>query len=141
MGRIQLAVINLIGTMYMESMPCPFRCVDTLLREGNLPRIVLVDLHAEATSEKRAMGFYLDGRVSAVFGTHTHVPTADEQILPGGTGYVTDLGMTGVIQKMRTHMPARFDLADGDCQMDGVLFTIDEKTGRCTAVQRLSIRS
>ncbi len=153
MGRIQLAVINLIGTMYMESMPCPFRCVDTLLREGSLPRIVLVDLHAEATSEKRAMGFYLDGRVSAVFGTHTHVPTADEQILPGGTGYVTDLGMTGVIQsvlgvkpeiiiqKMRTHMPARFDLADGDCQMDGVLFTIDEKTGRCTAVQRLSIRS
>lgn len=153
MGRIQLAVINLIGTMYMESMPCPFRCVDTLLREGNLPRIILVDLHAEATSEKRAMGFYLDGRVSAVFGTHTHVPTADEQILPGGTGYVTDLGMTGVIQsvlgvkpeiiiqKMRTHMPARFDLADGDCQMWACCLPLTKKPACCTAVQRLSIRS
>ena len=97
------------------------------------------------------MGFFLDGRVSAVFGTHTHVPTADEQILPRGTGYITDLGMTGVqqsvlgvkpeiiIQKLRTHMPARFDLADGDCRMDTALFTIDEKTGHCITIQRLSI--
>lgn len=151
MGRLQVGVVNLIGTTYMESMPCPFEAVDTLLKSGTLPKITLIDFHCEATSEKRAMGFFLDGRVSAVFGTHTHVPTADEQILPRGTGYITDLGMTGVqqsvlgvkpeiiIQKLRTHMPARFDLADGDCRMDTALFTIDEKTGRCTAIQRLSI--
>ena len=112
---------------------------------------MLVDFHAEATGEKRAMGYFLDGRVSAVFGTHTHVPTADECILPKGTGYITDLGMTGpvqsvlgvkpeiIIEKLRTKMPVRHELAGGECRMDCCLFEIDEKTGRTTGIQRMQI--
>ena len=111
-----------------------------------------MDFHAEATGEKRAFGYYADGRVSAVFGTHTHVQTADETVLPHGTGYITDAGMTGpiesvlgvkpelVIKKQLSKMPVRFDFADGDCKMDGVLFDIDEKTGLCRSAERLSIR-
>jgi metallophosphoesterase (TIGR00282 family) len=150
MGRIQVGVINLMGVVYLESMESPFDCVDRILAKG-MPKITLVDFHAEATGEKRALGYYLDGRVSAVFGTHTHVQTADECILPKGTGYMTDLGMTGpinsvlgvkpeiIIQKMRTKMPARFDIAEGDCRIDGALFTIDEATGRTVEVERLTI--
>ena len=111
-----------------------------------------MDFHAEATGEKRALGYYVDGRVSAVFGTHTHVPTADETVLPRGTGYITDVGMTGVIEsvlgvkaelvikKQLSRMPVRFDNADGDCKMDCVLFDIDEKTGLCRSVERISVR-
>lgn len=150
MGRIQVGVINLMGVVYLESMESPFDCVDRILAQG-MPKITLVDFHAEATGEKRALGYYLDGRVSAVFGTHTHVQTADECILPKGTGYLTDLGMTGpinsvlgvkpeiIIQKMRTKMPARFDIAEGDCRIDGALFTVDEATGRTLEVERLTI--
>ena len=150
MGRIQVGVINLMGVVYLESMESPFDCVDRILAQG-MPKITLVDFHAEATGEKRALGWYLDGRVSAVFGTHTHVQTADECILPKGTGYLTDLGMTGpinsvlgvkpeiIIQKMRTKMPARFDIAEGDCRIDGALFTVDEATGRTLEVERLTI--
>jgi metallophosphoesterase (TIGR00282 family) len=150
MGRIQVGVINLMGVVYLESMDSPFDCVDRILAQG-MPKITLVDFHAEATGEKRALGYYLDGRVSAVFGTHTHVQTADECILPKGTGYITDLGMTGpihsvlgvkpeiIIQKMRTKMPARFDIAEGDCRIDGVIFTIDESTGKAIEVERLTI--
>ena len=148
--RIQVGVLNLMGVVYMESMDSPFDVADRILAEG-VPKITLVDMHAEATGEKRSLAYYLDGRVSAVFGTHTHVQTADEGILDNGTGYISDLGMTGpkrsvlgvkpelVIQKMRTKMPVRFDLADGACQMGCVLFTIDEKTGKTTAIERLLI--
>lgn len=151
MGRRQVAVINLMGTAYMESMDCPFKTVERLLATPDLPPIVLVDFHAEATGEKGALGYYLDGRVSAVFGTHTHIQTADARILPAGTGFLTDLGMTGpiqsvlgvqpelVIRRSMTKMPVRFDLASGDCHMDGAVFSIDEKTGLTTAVERISI--
>lgn len=150
MGRIQVAVINLMGVVYMESMDSPFDTADRLLA-GNLPKITLIDFHAEATGEKRSLAYYLDGRVSAVFGTHTHVQTADEDVLPNGTGYLSDLGMTGpiqsvlgvkpelVIQKMRSKMPVRFDLADGPCRLDGAVFRIDEKTGKTNSVERMQI--
>lgn len=149
MGRIRVGVVNLMGVVYMEPLDCPFETVDKLL--PNLPKITLVDFHAEATGEKGAMAHYLDGRVSAVFGTHTHVQTSDEQILPGGTGFISDLGMVGpihsilgvkpelIIQKMKGKLPVRFENAAGDCHMDCVLFTIDEKTGKTTAVERLRI--
>ena len=151
MGRLQVAVINLMGVVYMEPMESPFDALDRILADPELPKIRMVDFHAEATGEKRALGFYAAGRVSAVFGTHTHVQTADECILPGGTGCICDLGMTGVIdsvlgvkpelaiEKQRTHMPVRFDLADGPCKLEGALFDVEEKTGRCTAVQRIQI--
>lgn len=150
MGRIQVGVINLMGVVYMESMDSPFDVADRILAQG-VPKITLVDFHAEATGEKGSLAYYLDGRVSAIFGTHTHVQTADECILDGGTGYISDLGMTGpkrsvlgvkpelVIQKMRTKMPVRFDLADGPCVMGCVLFSIDEKSGKTTSIERLLI--
>ncbi len=150
MGRIQVGVVNLMGVVYMESMESPFDTADRLLAAG-LPKITLIDFHAEATGEKRSLAYYLDGRVSAVFGTHTHVQTADEGVLPDGTGYISDLGMTGpvnsvlgvkpelVIQKMRTKMPVRFDLADGFCRMECAVFDIDEKTGRAVSSERLQI--
>ena len=150
LGRIQICVINLMGVVYMESMESPFDCADRILAAG-IPKITVVDFHAEATGEKRSLAWYLDGRVSAVFGTHTHVQTADECILPKGTGYLSDLGMTGpvnsvlgvkpelVIRKMKTKMPVRFDLADGDCHLDCALFSIDESTGKTLSIERLSI--
>lgn len=151
LGRVQVAVVNLIGTVYLESQRCPFETLAALLRTPGLPRLCVVDFHAEATGEKRAMGFFADGKVTALFGTHTHVQTADEALLPHSTGYITDVGMTGVIdsvlgvkpeiiiKKLTTKMPARFDLAKGPCHMDCILFTADEKTGLCTGVERLSL--
>ncbi len=150
-GRYQVVVINLLGTAYMEPLACPFDTLDALLAEAGNPRFCIVDFHAEATAEKKALGFYADGRVSALFGTHTHVATADEQILPQGTGFITDVGMTGPvlsclgvkpelsIEKMRSKLPVRFTVADGDCAMDAVLFTLDDQTGRTTAVQRIRL--
>ena len=150
MGRVQVGVINLMGTIYMESLDSPFDTADRLL--ADMPKITLIDFHAEATGEKRSFGYYLDGRVSAVFGTHTHVQTADECVLPQGTGYITDLGMTGpiqsvlgvkpelVIEKMRTKMPVRFALAEGDCKMECALFQIDEKSGKTVSVERIQIQ-
>lgn len=151
-GRLQVGVINLLGTVYMEAVGNPFAAVEKQLKELSNCRIILVDFHAEATSEKRAMGFFLDGKVSAVFGTHTHVPTADEQILPGGTGYITDLGMTGpeqsvlgvkpeiIIEKMQTNMPVRFTFAEGNPMLCGCLFDINETTGACESVERVCLR-
>lgn len=151
-GRYKVGVINLLGTVYMDPVGNPFAAVEQQLKELSSCHVILLDFHAEATSEKRAMGFFLDGKVSAVFGTHTHVPTADEQILPGGTGYITDLGMTGaeqsvlgvkpeiIIEKLRTNMPARFDFAEGTPMLCGCLFDIDEKTGTCERVERICIR-
>lgn len=148
-GRYQVAVINLQGTVYMEALSCPFDTLDRLLQEAGNPRFCVVDVHAEATAEKKALAFYADGRISALYGTHTHVPTADEQILPGGTGYITDLGMTGptlsclgvkpelAIEKQRTKLPVRFMVADGPCRVEGVLFTLDDTTGKTVAVKRI----
>lgn len=151
LGRVQVAVINLMGTVYLESLRSPFETLDELLATPGLPRLRVVDFHAEATGEKRALGFYADGRVTALFGTHTHVPTADACLLPQGTGYITDAGMTGTIDSVLgvkpeiiigryvTKMPARFDLAKGPCKLDCVLFTVDEATGRCAHVERFTI--
>lgn len=151
-GRATVGVINLMGTMYMDPIDNPFNRIDSVLSELSDCRIIIVDFHAEATSEKRAMGLYLDGRVSAVFGTHTHVPTADEQVLPGGTGYITDLGMVGteqsvlgvapeiVIDKFKYSMPARFDFIRGKAFLCGCIFDVDEKTGKTVSVERIMIR-
>jgi 2',3'-cyclic-nucleotide 2'-phosphodiesterase len=144
------AVLNLQGRVFMPSIDCPFRTADTLLER--IPpevKIRIVDMHAEATSEKLAMGWYLDGRVTAVLGTHTHVPTADETVLAGGTAYLTDLGMTGpydsvigvekqaVIQKFLNQLPARFDVAKGDVRLCAALIEASPETGRALAIQRI----
>lgn len=151
-GRFQVAVINLMGVVYMEPLACPFDTLDGLLEQAGHPRFCVVDFHAEATAEKKALAYYADGRISALFGTHTHTATADEQILPNGTGFLTDVGMTGPVnsvlgvrpeqsvQKMRGKLPVRFAVADGPCMMNAVLFTLDDKTGRATAVERLDVR-
>lgn len=149
-GRCSVAVINLMGNMYNDSCDNAFRAADKAIKEvEGKTNIILIDLHAEATSEKKAMGFYLDGKISAVFGTHTHVLTADERVLPGGTGYITDIGMCGVkdsvlgvdkdivINKFLTGMPVRFDGAKGDCMINGCIFTVDEKTGKCLSAERV----
>ncbi len=146
-----VAVIDLIGRVGMDYTPDnPFLCVERILKEIDT-QLIFVELHAEATSEKLAMGYMLDGRVSAVWGTHTHVPTADQQILPKGTGYVTDLGMTGPrwsvlgiqpelsIRKFRGDLPRRYEPAPGDCKLEGVLFTCDTQTGLCTDTERVII--
>jgi metallophosphoesterase (TIGR00282 family) len=142
--------INIMGTALMESLACPFATVEKILeREKGNYDFALMDIHAEATSEKIALARYFDGRIAVMFGTHTHVPTADEQILVGGSGYITDLGMTGpvnsvigtdtacVIEKMRTKMPVRFKVADGKIAAMGALFQLDEGTGRVTRVERV----
>ena len=151
-GYTTVAVINLSGVVYLEPLACPFQTADRLVAEARAAgaKIILIDFHAEATAEKRGLGFYLDVQVSALFGTHTHVQTADEQILPGGTGYITDLGMTGPIQsvlgvrpelaiaKMKTHLPVRFENAPAPCMVNGCIFTVDVKTGLCTDVERVN---
>lgn len=151
-GRFQVTVINLMGVVYMEPLACPFEALDALLREAGHPKFCLVDVHAEATAEKKALAYYADGRVSALYGTHTHVQTNDGQILPGGTGFLTDLGMTGpaesvlgvrpelAIAKMKGKLPVRFVNAEGPCMMNGALFTLDDRTGKTTDVEILDIR-
>lgn len=151
MGRTRVAVINLMGLVFMESLLDPFDTLDEIIKAPDFPKISILDFHAEATGEKRALGFYADGRISALFGTHTHVPTADEGILPAGTAYISDVGMTGVInsslgvkaeiviEKFRTKLPMRFENAEGECKMDCVLFNIDENTGLANTVERISI--
>ncbi len=146
-----VAVVNLIGRCGMDYNPDnPFSTIDRLLRQIK-SRVILVDFHAEATSEKLAMGWFLDGRVSAVWGTHTHVPTADTQILPQGTGYQTDLGMTGPalsvlgmkpelsINKFRGGVPTRYEPAAGPMKLEGAVFTIDAHSGQCVSAERVSI--
>ena len=145
----QVAVVNLIGRCNMDFVPDnPFLLIDKIMKEITA-RIILVEIHAEATSEKLAMGWMLDGRVSAVWGTHTHVPTADVRVLPGGTGYVTDLGMTGPansvlgirpelsIAKFRGDLTERYRWAEGPTKMEAVLFTIDSATGLCRKAERV----
>jgi 2',3'-cyclic-nucleotide 2'-phosphodiesterase len=142
------AVINLQGRVFMASNEDPFRTADALL-EKIKARVIFVDFHAEATSEKAALGWYLDGRVTAVVGTHTHVPTADDRVLPGGTAYQTDVGMSGpyesvigvereqVLNRFLTGMPGKFDAAKGDPRMAAILIECDGKTGRASSTQRL----
>lgn len=151
MGRYSFAVINIMGTAFMEALNNPYECIDRLLGDIDTKNI-LVDLHAEATSEKKAMGFYLSGKVSAVMGTHTHVQTADEAILDGHTAYITDAGMCGAelsvlgvkkelaIEKQRTKCPVRFTESDAPPFFNGVLMQIDEKCGKACGIERLIIR-
>ncbi|MBE3587144.1 MAG: TIGR00282 family metallophosphoesterase [Thermoanaerobacteraceae bacterium] len=149
-NRLKVAVINLSGRVFLSELDCPFRRADELLSELNgITPLILVDFHGEATSEKMAMGWYLDGRVSAVCGTHTHVQTADERILPGGTAYITDVGMTGprdsvigvkkemVLDKFLTHLPRRFEVAPGPYQFNAVLIDVNEETGQAREVRRI----
>lgn len=146
-----VAVIDLIGRCNMDYGPDnPFLEVERILKKIDC-RIILVELHAEATSEKLAMGYMLDGRISALWGTHTHVPTADARVLPQGTGYVTDLGMTGPkesvlgirpelsIQKFRGDLTSRYQWAEGETKMEAVLFTIDGATGKCKSAERVDL--
>lgn len=154
-GNVQVAVINLSGKIYLERLNagCPFAAADELIEKSKNDgaKIIVVDFHAEATSEKRALGLYLDGKVSAFFGTHTHVQTADEQILENGTGYITDLGMTGpidsvlgvkkeiIINRLKSNDMSKFLLADGDCMLNGCIFDIDNKTGKTVGIERIYI--
>ena len=148
----RIAVISLLGRVFMKPVDCPFQAADRVL--GELPsdvNVVFVDMHAEATSDMQLMGRYLDGRVSAVLGTHTHVPTADEQLLPGGTAFQCDVGMTGpyesilgrridrVMQATTTFLPTPFDVAKGDVRLSGSIVDIEVSTGKATAIRRMMI--
>lgn len=150
-GRLQAAVINLMGCMYLEPLNDPYIVIDNILKKIDT-KIIILDFHAEATAEKIALGYYLDGRISAMFGTHTHVQTADERIFKNGTGFITDVGMTGpidsvlgvkpelTVKKFKEKLPVRFEIATGECKMDCIVFNIDEKSGKTRSLERLSIR-
>ncbi|MGN1480317.1 TIGR00282 family metallophosphoesterase [Porcipelethomonas sp.] len=147
-GYYKVAVINLMGTVYMEALDNPYGAMDRILETVNTPNI-LVDFHAEATAEKKAMGYYLAGKVTAVIGTHTHVQTADETILNEHTGYLTDAGMTGpeesvlgvavrpAVDKQRFKYPVRFTEAQTPCFINGAVISFDEKSGKCTKIERI----
>ncbi len=154
-GSYSVAVINLSGKIYLEknAPTCPFAVADELIEKAKQDgaKVIVVDFHAEATSEKRALGLYLDGKVSAFYGTHTHVQTADQQILQDGTGYITDIGMTGpidsvlgvkkeiIINRLKFNDMSKFQLADGQCSLNGCIFEIDTKTGKTVFIERISI--
>ena len=148
----KIAVINICGRVFIDYFDCPFRTIDKILNNVRKETpVIIVDFHAEVTSEKVAMGWYLDGRVSAVVGTHTHVQTADERILPGGTAYITDVGMVGprnsvigvkkenIIKKFLTMMPQKFTVSEDDYLVNGVVININEKNGRAESINRLNI--
>ncbi|MBF0455443.1 MAG: TIGR00282 family metallophosphoesterase [Magnetococcales bacterium] len=147
---VRVGVLNLIGRVFMEPLDCPFRAADNYLKKTAMGRdvdAILVDFHGEATSEKVAMGMYLDGRVTAVLGTHTHIPTADHRVLPGGTGYMTDVGMTGcydgiigmkresVMPRFLTGIPTRFQPMDAEASLCGAVVTFNPNSGRCLSVR------
>lgn len=147
----RVLVINVLGTALMESMACPFATVERILeREKGSYDVSVLDIHAESTSEKIALGRYFDGRISIIFGTHTHVPTADEQILPNGSGYITDIGMSGpvngvigadaqtVIERFRTKIPVHLSVADGEVRVQGAVFDVDTDTKKVLSVKRIS---
>ncbi|MGE5586830.1 MAG: TIGR00282 family metallophosphoesterase [Clostridia bacterium] len=151
-GGLRLCVVNLAGRVFMTPVDCPFRTADRILEELSPScDLFVVDFHAEATSEKVALGWYLDGRVACVVGTHTHVQTADERILPGGTAYITDLGMTGpvdsvigvrkdiIVQRFLTGLPAKFETAPGPAQISGALVTVDATTGKAKDIERVLV--
>jgi metallophosphoesterase (TIGR00282 family) len=149
-GEYKVAVVNLLGRVFMPGVDCPFRRAEEIIAElSAVTPVIVVDFHAEATSEKMAFGWFLDGRVSAVLGTHTHVQTADERILPGGTAYITDVGMTGprdsvigvktetIIAKYVTQLPRRFEVAGGPYQFDACVVTVDPVTGKALGIERI----
>jgi 2',3'-cyclic-nucleotide 2'-phosphodiesterase len=144
------SVMNLQGRVFMTNNDDPFRVADNLIKQSKA-KVIFVDMHAEATSEKVALGWYLDGRVTAVIGTHTHVPTADERVLPNGTAYQTDVGMSGpydsvigvqkeqIIQRFLSNLPGKFEAAKGDPRMSAVLITCDPQTGKASAIKRIML--
>ncbi len=151
-GGVKVAVLNLEGRVFMNNLDCPFRTADRELdRLRAETPIILVDFHAEATSEKASLGWYLDGRVSAFIGTHTHIQTADERILPGGTAYLTDAGMTGgfdsvigvrkeeAISKFLSQLPVKFDIAKNNLRLNGVVVEVDEQSGKAMSIERINI--
>ncbi len=151
-GGVGVGIINLEGRIFMNNLECPFKVADREVAGlSTSTRIIFVDFHAEATSEKTALGWYLDGRVSAVVGTHTHVQTADERILTDGTAYITDAGMTGAfdsvigvrkdepIQKFLTQLPAKFEVAKKDIRLNGVVVRVDEVSGKALAIERINV--
>ncbi|MCK9603275.1 MAG: TIGR00282 family metallophosphoesterase [Candidatus Omnitrophica bacterium] len=148
--KFKVGVINVNGRVFMEPLECPFRATKQAQEELHKDTpIIIVDIHAEATSEKVALGWYLDGKVSAVLGTHTHIQTADEKILPGGTAYITDVGMTGpydsvigrrkedVLERFITSVPVRFEVAEDNIQLHGAIIDIDENTGKANSITRI----
>jgi len=149
-GNVEYAIINLQGRVFMSSNDDPFRTADQILKEIKA-KVILVDIHAEATSEKVSLGWYLDGRVTAVLGTHTHIPTADERVLPNGTAYQTDVGMTGpydsvigvkkelVISRFLNNMPTRFEAATGDVRLCAVVIDCDESSGKARSIERIMV--
>jgi 2',3'-cyclic-nucleotide 2'-phosphodiesterase len=151
-GGVKIGILNLEGRVFMNNLDCPFRCADReIAKLKEETPIIFVDFHAEATSEKVSLGWYLDGRVSAVVGTHTHVQTADERILTAGTAYMTDAGMTGsfdsvigvrkedAIEKFITQRPAKFEVAKKDIRINGVVIEVDEKSGLALSIERINI--
>lgn len=145
-----VAVINLQGRIFMTSIDCPFRAADRIIAEvSQTTKLIFVDFHAEATSEKQALGWYLNGRVSGVFGTHTHVPTADERILPGGTAFISDVGMSGpytsvigvqvsdALYRIMSGLPNRFNIASDDVRMAAVSVEVDAATGKAISIERV----
>ncbi len=151
-GEITLAVMQVQGRVFMDPADSPFDALDRAIALASArTKTIFVDVHAEATSEKMALAWYLDGRVTCVFGTHTHVQTADERVLPRGTAYITDLGMTGpyesvigrdiapVLKKLRTNMPAPFEVAERDARLSGAIVTLDARTGKATSIRRVHI--
>jgi 2',3'-cyclic-nucleotide 2'-phosphodiesterase len=149
---VRYAVLNLQGRVFMTQLDCPFRTADSeLARIPPDAKVIFVDMHAEATSEKQAVGWYLDGRVSVVVGTHTHVATADERVLPNGTAFITDVGMTGphesvigmdrgaMVKRFLDSMPTKFEVAIGDARINGILADVDEATGRARSIVRVRV--
>lgn len=153
LGHLSVAVINLCGRVYMPEADNPFLTADCLVEKAKSDGIkhIFIDFHAEATSEKRALAEYIGDKVTAIFGTHTHVATADEQILKNGCGFITDIGMTGPIDsilgvkaelsvaKIKDGAPVKFTIADGECRLDGCIFETDNKTGKCVSIKRITV--
>ena len=148
-----VGVLNLAGRIFMQPSNCPFETAKNIIADlKSKTKIIIVDFHAEATSEKKALGWYLDGEVSAVLGTHTHVQTADNEVLPSGTAYISDAGMTGpfdsvigvkketIIERFLTNVPNKFDVAKGDVRLQGVLLDINAQNGRANSIERISIK-
>ena len=147
----KVGVLNLMGRVFMEALDCPFRAAEReLARLKLVTSVIIVDMHAEATSEKVAIGWFLDGKVSCVFGTHTHIPTADERILPKGTGFITDVGMTGpydsvigrrvdqILERFLSNIPNRSEVAEANIQLRGLLVEVDPATGKALSVERIT---
>lgn len=151
LGGQKVGVLNLMGRVFMEALDCPFRTAERELQRLRLVTpVIIVDMHAEATSEKVAIGWFLDGKVSCVFGTHTHIPTADERILPQGTGFITDVGMTGpydsvigrrvdqILERFLSKIPNKSDVAEGNVQLRGLLVEVSSTTGKAISVRRVT---